>query len=402
MLGSVGEGSSEQTYVHEDDDAVDISASAQSPLQRPSHLEDHCYSEYMSTCESCIHKNTLLKELSATVTELRNISKSVPISRVKRFIGAQKAAPFILTNSKVKQNTGLPNKGTFCSLFRLLKIKAERMRYWRGQKRFQQVGLKKYCRIPKKSGPPRNLSCIEEFTLVLMKLRLGLTVNFLANIFAISASTCSSIFNTWIKFFAHELKCLVFWPTKEQTRTYMPKSMRQRYPRLRCTLDCSETFIQRPRDLKLQAATWSDYKHHNTVKYLVAIVPDGLISFVSNAWGGRATDRYIMQQSGILDLIEPYDLVMADRGFTIREDLLFRQADLEIPPPSSGLQQMARASVIKTKKIANARIHVERAINRIKWFRILSTTLPLSLLLLFDDILLVCAALCNLLDPLVK
>jgi len=63
---------------------------------------------------------------------------------------------------------------------------------------------------------------------------------------------------------------------------------------------------------------------------------------------------------------------------------------------------MARASVIKTKKIANARIHVERAINRITWFRILSTTLPLSLLPLFDGILLVCAALCNLLDPLLK
>jgi len=66
------------------------------------------------------------------------------------------------------------------------------------------------------------------------------------------------------------------------------------------------------------------YKHRNTVKYFVAIAPDGLISFVSKACGGRATDRYIVQQSGILDLIEPYDLVMADRSFTIREDLLFR------------------------------------------------------------------------------
>ena len=49
--------------------------------------------------------------------------------------------------------------------------------------------------------------------------------------------------------------------------------------------------------------------------------------------GRRTTDRYIVQHSGILDIIEPYDLVLADRGFTIREDLLFRHADLEIPPP---------------------------------------------------------------------
>lgn len=125
-----------------------------------------------------------------------------------------------------------------------------------------------------------------------------------------------------------------------------------------------------------------------------------MISFVSNAWGGRATDRYIVQKSGFLDLIEPYDL--ADRGFTIREDLLFCNAILEIPPPSAGLQQMSRSNVLKTKKIANARIHVERAINRIKWFKILSLVLPLSLVPLFDKILVICAALSNLLDPLVK
>ena len=234
-----------------------------------------------------------------------------------------------------------------------------------------------------------------------MKLRLGLTNDFLANIFGIAAGTCSNIVNTWIKFLARELKCLVFWPPKEQIHAYMPKSLCKQYPNLRCTIDCSETFIDRPRDLKIQAATWSDYKHHNTLKYLVAIAPDGLISFISKAWGGRTTDRYIVQHSGILDLIEPHDLVLADRGFTIREDLLFRQADLEIPPPSSGLQQMSRSSVLKTKKVANARIHVERAINRIKWFKILSNVLPLTLIPLFDDILLVCSALCNLLPPLV-
>jgi len=48
--------------------------------------------------------------------------------------------------------------------------------------------------------------------------------------------------------------------------------------------------------------------------------------------------------------------------------------------------------VLKTKKVANARIHVERAINRIKWFKILSNVLPLTLIPLFDDILLVCSA----------
>jgi len=79
----------------------------------------------------------------------------------------------------------------------------------------------------------------------------------------------------------------------------------------------------------------------------------------------------IVQKSGFLDLIEPYDLVMADRGFTIREELLFRMASLSIPPASAGLTQMSAENVLKTKRIANARIHVERAINRIKWYKLL-------------------------------
>jgi hypothetical protein len=138
------------------------------------------------------------------------------------------------------------------------------------------------------------------------------------------------------------------------------------------------------------------------IEGLVAISPNGLISFISKSWGGRATDRHIVQKSGFLDLIEPYDTVMADRGFPIYEDLLYRHATLQIPPPSSGLDQMSAASVQKTKKIANIRIHVERAINRLKWFNLLSTTLPLSMIHLFDDILQICAALCNLHGPLIS
>ena len=93
---------------------------------------------------------------------------------------------------------------------------------------------------------------------------------------------------------------------------------------------------------------------------------------------------------------------MADRGFTIKEDLMVRGASLEIPPPSSGLEQMSKDKVIVTKKIANARIHVERAIGRMKVFSILRKTLPIALVPLIDEIFVVCAGISNLLPPLVQ
>ena len=96
----------------------------------------------------------------------------------------------------------------------------------------------------------------------------------------------SQIINTCIKFLAQELKPIIFWPSKESIQDHLPASQKH-YPHLRCTLDCSEIYIGRPRDLEIQALTWSEYKRHNTVKFLVGIPPNGMISFILKAWGGR-------------------------------------------------------------------------------------------------------------------
>ena len=168
------------------------------------------------------------------------------------------------------------------------------------------------------------------------------------------------------------------------------------------TIDCTEVFIERPRHLELQAQTWSDYKKHNTVKVLVGIAPNGAISFLSKAWEGRASDKKITCESGLLDHLDHGDLVMADRGFPIQEELLLRGATLLNPPPSSGKEQQTRAEVQKTKAVTNARIHVERAIGRMNRFALLTGTLPITLVPLVDDIFVVSAALCNLLPPLVS
>ena len=44
---------------------------------------------------------------------------------------------------------------------------------------------------------------------------------------------------------------------------------------------------------KDRAETYSNYKGHNTAKYLVGISPHGQIMFVSRSYGGRASDKYI-------------------------------------------------------------------------------------------------------------
>ena len=64
----------------------------------------------------------------------------------------------------------------------------------------------------------------------------------------------------------------------------MPTDFVQAYGhKVAVIIDCFEVFIERPGDLLACASTWNIYKHHNTIKFLIGICPQGTISFISKA-----------------------------------------------------------------------------------------------------------------------
>ena len=86
---------------------------------------------------------------------------------------------------------------------------------------------------------------------------------------------------------------------------------------------------------------------------------------------------------------------MADRGFTIKDMLQEIGVDLNIPPFYEGRKQLPAEEVKKGRQIASVRIHVERAIGRIKNFSILRGNFPLSMIRLANQIVCICAWLSN-------
>ena len=199
-----------------------------------------------------------------------------------------------------------------------------------------------------------------------------------------------------------ELSWLIMWPSKGQIWRQLPQCFRRVYPNVRCIIDCTEVFTETPSSLDVQATLWSEYKHHTTIKFLVAITPNGAPSYVSPCYGGRATDKFIVQDCGFLKLLQPFDQVMADRGFKIREELMMYQADLCIPPSSRVGMQMTSEQVKETSRIGNIRIYVEQAIGRLKNYNIIKHELPMNCLPLCNDIVGVVSALTCLQDPLCK
>ena len=169
-------------------------------------------------------------------------------------------------------------------------------------------------------------------------------------------------------------------------------------------IDCFEVFIERPANLLARACTWSSYKHHNTIKVLIGITPQGVISYVSQAWGGRTSDKYLTEHCGLLSKLMPGDVVLADRGFDIADSVGMRQAKLHILAFTKGKNQLSALEIEATRTIANVRIHVERVIGCVRQkFTILQSTLPIDYVtqrvgkeeVIINEILTVCCALCN-------
>nr|CAH0101517.1 unnamed protein product [Daphnia galeata] len=208
---------------------------------------------------------------------------------------------------------------------------------------------------------------------ILRKIRLNDSFVILGYEFGISSRQASRIFNRYVTFIADHVQKIILWPNRYSIKRALPVSFRKNYSRIQSMIDCFEIEIQKPSDPIHQALTWSEYKGCNTLKFLVSITPDVLINFVSTGYGGRITDEHITAQSRFHDKLKPGVLVMADRGFKRIEPFISGKKCTLVRPSSvlSGVRSSKR-QVIDSRKISGLRIHVERAIRRIREFSFVS------------------------------
>ena len=223
------------------------------------------------------------------------------------------------------------------------------------------------------------LSLFDQFYLVLQKLRVCTLNQVLADNFNISQTTVSRVFISWIKFLYFMLGSIRIWPSRAKIQKHMPTCFKSLYPDCRGIIDAYEIKVQAPSSLVLNSEMYSSYKSHTTYKGNVVISPSGEIIHISSLFEGSISDKELVKQSGLLPLLQPGDQIMADKGFVIQDLLTPLGCSVVMPSFLSSKQQFSKGELQESKKIHNLRVHVERAIRRVKEFHFFDRVIPLTM-----------------------
>lgn len=178
-----------------------------------------------------------------------------------------------------------------------------------------------FLKLEKDLPKSNKLSKFEIFYIVLVRMRIDLSFTYLAYQFDTTRTTISTYWHKGLEVFYSRFRSLVYFSKREDIKRTMPAAFQLSFgDKISVILDCFELFTERNSNIKTANQTWSNYKHAHTAKYLIGTAPQRVIIFISDAYGGRAS-KFVVEDSGFLNLLEDGDVVMADRGFLIEDEL---------------------------------------------------------------------------------
>lgn len=245
------------------------------------------------------------------------------------------------------------------------------------------------------------LSIKDRVILVFTMMKCNLTFAILSILFGISPVVCRTYFCDMVVVISRILRSVIKMPKKEEVLANMPICF-SAFKDTEIVVDCTEVFIQRPKCLCCRIKFYSHYKSGETVKFMTGVSPGGLITFVSNAYGGRASAKAIFDQSGLISRLSEGSAIMADKGFLIDNICAEKKIKLYRPPFLRNKKQLTAEEAIFNTNIAAARIHIERCNQRIKIFKILCAKFPFSLIHLIEDVFVIACAITNLSSPILS
>ena len=88
----------------------------------------------------------------------------------------------------------------------------------------------------------------------------------------------------WVDILYTRMSFLVHWPKRLEIMKTMLNDFQKHFRKCVIIVDCFEVFIECPCSLLAGAQTYSNYKKHSTVKFLIGINPQRSVAFISKGW----------------------------------------------------------------------------------------------------------------------
>ena len=327
-----------------------------------------CSYESPSSVALQVEVDILKSQVSKLESQLRNAPKAFSLDAIKD------------DSSLLQHYTGLPSLAVFDLLLQLC----------------SRFDFSYYC-----GWNVSSISLQDQLFLTLLKLRCNFSHKDLGVRFSVCPSTISNVTITWINVL-HEVLYAGFLkdkiPSVSKNRMCLPTCF-SNFSNCRIILDCTEIQCEVPSNMESQSATFSHYKQRHTFKGLIGVTPNGVITYASGLYPGSTSDKAIVRHCGILNLMEPGDLIIADKGFLI-QSILPPNVYLNLPPFLTN-SQFTKSQAELTVRIARSRIHVERAIQRVKSYAVLNL-IPHNYRCMATKLFQVVACLVNLQKPIIR
>lgn len=251
---------------------------------------------------------------------------------------------------------------------------------------------------PESSLKKFSLCTRDRIVLCMMKIKLNISFLALAAIFDLNNSqTVANYFYDTVIVLSRVMKSVIFWPDKEDVLKNMPRSF-SKFRSTRAILDAYEIPVEKPKCIRCRIRLYSHYKKNFTAKVMMVCTPSGFICLCAGAFGGRASDKVVTKHTKVYEKCDPGDALMVDKGFAIDDECKEYMVNL-IRPPFQRNKKYSKSESVQCAKIARARVHVERVIQRVREFELLRGKITWNVCPYLDSLVIIASGLVNLSNP---
>ena len=193
----------------------------------------------------------------------------------------------------------------------------------------------------------------------------------------VKETTIRKFFTTYIQVMYKIFRDMetIMFPTRDQMRGSLPKVFKT-LKNIRC-MWTAQSFVSKCHVISPNKDTYLRISTQTHLNAWLVYTTWRCLFCLRSIWR-RHWWCQIFEDSGIMKHIRPNDW-LCSRGFTVQHLLNPLQATVKIPSFLKGREHLTVVEELSMRKIAKARIHVERFNQRLKQFALVGRKIPLSL-----------------------